>query len=265
MIHREREGSVTVLRMEHGKVQALDAELMEQLSEALDETLGETSAPDESAGEGGAGPARAVVLTGTGKAFSAGVDLFRVVEGGRDYVESFLPALTRGLLTLFTHPRPVVAAINGHAIAGGAILACACDARILADGDLRMGVPELEVGVPYPTLAMEVLRWAVPPQHLQRLVYGASTYGPDHAFNFGLVDEVVAADLILPRAVQVASAYGALDPQAFQLTKRTLRRPALERFENLAPSFDRQVVERWAAPETLEAIRGYLKRSVGGR
>lgn len=254
MIRREQEGAVAVLRMEHGKVQAVDSELMEALSEALDETTAEAEEGAET---------RAVVLTGTGKAFSAGVDLFRVVEGGRDYVESFLPTLTRGLLALFTHPLPVVAAINGHAIAGGAILACACDARILTTGDARVGVPELKVGVPYPTLAMEVLRWAVAPQHLQRLVYGASTYGPEDALNFGLADELVAPERVVSRAVQVASAFGALDPRAFRLTKRALRRPALERFEDLAPTFDAQVVERWAAPETLEAIRGYLEATVG--
>ena len=143
MIERETRGEVAVLRLAHGKVNAIDVELLEELEEEL--TAAERS------------PARALVLTGRGTSFSAGVDLFRVVEEGRFYLELFLPVLSRALGRLFTFPRPVVAAANGHAIAGGAILAFACDHRIVADGPARIGVPELQVGVPFPCLPLEIV------------------------------------------------------------------------------------------------------------
>jgi enoyl-CoA hydratase len=113
MIHIEREGAVTVLRIEHGKVQAMDLEQMTAFSETLDEL--------RSLRPG------AVILTGTGSAFSAGVDLPRILEGGPHYVKKFLPALCDGIQKLFAFPRPVIAAVNGHAIAGGCVFVCACD------------------------------------------------------------------------------------------------------------------------------------------
>lgn len=255
MIHRELHGPVTLLRMDHGKVNAVDTELFEELGTALEQV--------EAAGDGDDAGGRAVVLTGSGPAFSAGVDLFRVVEGGRRYLEGFLPALTQGLHALFTFPRPMVAAINGHSIAGGAVLACACDARLMARGSGRVGVPELKVGVPYPTLALEVLRFAVGARHLQELVYGGATYPPEEAVARGLVDEVVDGEELTELAVERARAYAALPAEAFRLTKRALRRPALERWEADSPSTDPRVLKMWSAPETLDAIRAYLEATVG--
>ena len=74
------------------------------------------------------------MLTGTGTVFSAGVDLRRLTEGGRDYVQAFLPLLGDAFFKTFTFPKPLIAAVNGHAIAGGCILACACDYRIMSAG-----------------------------------------------------------------------------------------------------------------------------------
>ena len=125
MIHREPHGPITVLRMDHGKANAMDVELLDGLSEAL--------------AEADASDAQALVLTGTGRIFSAGVDLFRVLDGGAEYLGRFLPALSRALKDLFAFPRPVVAALNGHAIAGGCILACACDHRADGAGSGRLG------------------------------------------------------------------------------------------------------------------------------
>src|SRR5207248_2211327 len=102
--------------------------------------------------------ARAAVLIGEERIFSAGVDLLRVLDGGRPYLRNFLPALSAALAAVFSHPKPVVAAINGHAIAGGCILACACDRRLMVRDAGRIGVPELLVGVAFPAVAMEIMR-----------------------------------------------------------------------------------------------------------
>ena len=111
------------------------------------------------------GDAKAVVLTGQGKIFSAGVDLLRCSDGGADYVRQFLPALHQLYDAVFFHPKPVVAAINGHAMAGGCVLACCADRRIMARDGGRIGVTELLVGVPFPALAFEIMRCATPPHY----------------------------------------------------------------------------------------------------
>src|SRR5439155_20790444 len=128
----ESDGIVT-LRLAQGKAAALDVQLLEALQREL-------SAAED---------AGAVDLTGSGSSFSAGVDLFRLVDGGADYVRRFFPQLRDALRQLFAMPVPVVAAANGHAIAGGAIFVFACDVRLMSGG--RIGVPELLFGVPLPT------------------------------------------------------------------------------------------------------------------
>src|SRR5215470_4607203 len=132
MIERSQHEGILTLRLAHGKASLLDVELLDALLRELD---------------GVAEDVRALILTGTGSIFSAGVDLFRLTQEGKDYVRRFLPLLSRLLCTLFTFPRPVVAAASGHAIAGGCVLVVACDIRLMAEGAGRIGVPELLVGV----------------------------------------------------------------------------------------------------------------------
>ena len=119
--------------------------------------------------------AGALVITGQGKMFSAGVDLPRLVEGGAAYVREFLPAMNHAFETLFAFPKPLVVAVNGHAIAGGCVMACCADYRIMAREPGRIGIPELLVGVPFPVVPLEIVRFATPPQHLQALIYRGLT------------------------------------------------------------------------------------------
>src|SRR6266446_7216361 len=158
--------------------------------------------------------ARAVVLTGTERIFSAGVDLVRLLEGGAPYVRKFLPALSTMLATVFSHPAPVVAAINGHAIAGGCVLACAADRRIMARDGGRIGVTELLVGVPFPPAAMEIMRCATAPQFFAEAIFGGATYTPAEAVARGFVHDVVEPQALLERAVAAAKALAARSSSA---------------------------------------------------
>jgi enoyl-CoA hydratase len=240
------QGDVAVVRIEHGKANALDTELMRDLSAALQEARGRRTG--------------AVVLTGTGRIFGAGVDLFRVIDGGDEYAATFVPALAHFLVDLFNYPLPLVAAVNGHAIAGGCIVACACDYRVMAEGTGTIGVPELLVGVPFPSVAIEIMRFAIPPHELQALVYTGRTCGADEALRRGLVNEVVAADQLLPRARQIAEQFAAIPADVFTATKRALRGDVAARLGN-----DRtlnEVVRQWSSPGTRAHIQQYLDRTV---
>ncbi len=249
MIHRQDRESVAVLRMEHGKANAVDSELFDQLLESLDQF--ERS------------PARALVLTGSGKIFSAGVDLFQILHGGEAYLGQFLPRLSRAIVRLLTLPRPVVAAINGHAIAGGCVLASACDRRVMAEGGGKIGVTELLVGVPFPAAALETVRDLVPAHRVQDLVYRGRTLTPGEGLAAGLVDELAPPETLSERAWEVAEVLGEIPAEAFAFTKRQLRRPLLERIERYGRETDPEVLRQWSLPETRATIRAFLERTVG--
>lgn len=245
MIHITKNQRVAIVRLAHGKANAFDLELSVALRSAFDDVRTSSSA--------------AVVVTGQGSMFSAGVDLVRVINGGAAYVREFLPALSAALEAVFLFPKPVVAAVNGHAIAGGCILACAADYRVMADGTGRIGVPELRVGVPFPTVPLEILRFSVP-AHLEGLVYGGATFTPDDALEHGIVDTTAEPDELVATAVAAAEQLAALPPVVFELTKRHVRAPARQRMADWR-SADREVTDVWCAPETISAIREYVART----
>jgi enoyl-CoA hydratase len=247
MIERSQHEGILTLRLAHGKASALDVELLEAL---LSELHGVTE------------DVRALVLTGTGSIFSAGVDLFRLTEGGADYVRRFIPLLSRAVRALFAFPRPVVAAANGHAIAGGCILVLVADVRLMAEGTGRIGLPELLVGVPFPAAALEIVRFAVPRDKVQSLVYTGRTLPPQEALRAGLVDEVVAPDTLLARAQEIARQLALIPPVTYRLTKQSLRAAALERMERASEAQEQAVLEVWSAAETHARIREYLRRTV---
>lgn len=246
MIHRTEIHGIETLRIEHGKANALDVELCRELGGALLEAESREGA---------------LILTGAGTIFSAGVDLFRIVDGGREYIAQFLPALSDLFLRLFLAPRPVVAAVNGHAIAGGCILACACDYRVMGDGQGRIGLPELHVGVPFPASAIELLRSVTDPARLHEFLLVGRTYEPRDAMAAGLVNEVAAPAAVLERAAAIGRDLGSRPAASYRITKQFLRGPAAERIR--AAERDRaELIDAWAAPTTLDGIRQYLARAL---
>jgi enoyl-CoA hydratase/carnithine racemase len=246
VISIERIGSVAIVRLANGKVNALDVESLDELTGLLADV--------------GRSDARAALITGQGRVFSAGVDLFRYLDGGAAYAERLLPALSRTFETLFGLPIPTVAAVQGPAIAGGCILACACDVRLLAD-TAQIGATELSVGVAFPVAAVEILRYACGP-HCDGVVLGAGLYQGEAAVDAGLVHELAPADTLFDRAVEAAERLGALNPAAFRLAKAQLHRPVTDRIAADAPSVDAAAARVWGSAETVAAVRASLDRTV---
>jgi enoyl-CoA hydratase len=193
--------------------------------------------------------------------FSAGVDLLRLGKDGAPYVRRFLPALHRLYETVFFFPKPVVAAVNGHAIAGGCVLACCADRRIAARDSGRIGVTELLVGVPFPPMAFEVMRFATAPQFFQDVILSGATFAPEAALQRGLVDEVVEGGALLDRALAAAQTLTALSPAAFAMSKRQIRQPIADRLAKDSPALATEAESIWTAPETLARIQNYVSRT----
>jgi enoyl-CoA hydratase len=162
---------------------------------------------------------------------------------------------------LFAFPKPLVVAVNGHAIAGGCVMAGCGDYRIMAREPGRIGIPELLVGVPFPVVPLEIVRFATPPQHLQALIYRGLTPNAEEALRYGLVDTVTDSDRLVDEAVAVAEGLAAVPYQAFHLTKRLLREPALRRMREGA-GIDAIVQEAWAGDTVQDAVRQYVARTL---
>ncbi len=247
MVNLERRDGIAILTLAHGQANTFDLELCE----ALTARFAECREPW----------CRAVVITGQGTIFSAGVDLLRVVDEGAPYIRRFLPALSDAFEAAFTYPRPLVAAVNGHAIAGGCILACTADRRLMARGDGRIGVPELLVGVPFPPVPLEIVRFAAAAESAADLLLGGATVKADAALQCRLVDAVVDSDMLLTGALAAAETMAARPAAAFAITKEQLRAPALGRMRAGRARWDFEIERLWAAPETIAAIRDYVSRT----
>jgi enoyl-CoA hydratase len=236
---------IAVLALEHGPVNALDREFLVDITETL-------RAIDKA-------DVGALILSGKGPAFSAGADLYRVLQDGKKYVDSSVGALSDAFDSAFTFRRPIIAAVNGHAIAGGCIFVCASDYRVMAKGSGVIGLAELRVGVPFPTYALEIVRYAAAPQYLQELIYLGKNYSPEKALVRGLLDEVVEPDELMPRAQEIARKLAGIPRGTFELMKRELRAPTVEAVRRGSPEFDPQVQELWSSNDVRAAIERFLE------
>jgi enoyl-CoA hydratase len=232
---------VVVVRLAHGPVNALDLELLTELTATFDELSAE---------------APPVVLTGAGRSFSAGVDLRRMVNEPREYVGEFMAALSRSFLAVFEYPAPTVAAVNGHAIAGGFVFAAACDHRVATGG--KLGLTELAVGVPFPTAAIEIVRHAVGTHGAGVLALGAELVDVETAHRLGYVHEVVGEESLVDTAVARAAVRTQRGSEAYLLTKRQLQRTVWENMERHAHTEDAVVAQMWSRSDTIERIQKFM-------
>jgi len=241
----ERRGGTAIFRMRRGAVNALDLAAVEEMSAAIadlaaDETLG------------------ALVLTGAGPAFCAGLDLKAVPGYGRAEQRRLVEAMNRFFGGLYDFPRPTVAAINGHAIAGGMVLALACDHRVCTSNAASLGLTEVKVGVPFPVGAIEVVRNELTPAAARALILFGRLIGPEQALAWGAVDEVVAPDAVLTRACAEAATLAELPRDTFERVKRTLRKAPLERIRAAIEDGDDPTLDNWLSAETIEAAKKVL-------
>ena len=244
-------GRVTVVTLDRPPANALNRAFFDELLDVLPRLR---AAPE----------VRAVVVTGTGRFFSAGLDLFEVFAYDPPAFDAFTERFDEGFGALFAFPKPVVAAVNGHAIAGGAVLAATADVRVVADGEGRMGFTEILLGVPFPASILEILRFACGGPALAELLYHGRTYAPFDACARRLADEVVTPGGLLARARALAEELADRPPTAFAATKIGLRADALRRL-GAARALGDPAWDVWRSAETRAAVEAYKARTLKKR
>ncbi len=212
----EHADGVAVLTIDRPPINALTAPFLDRIADAVSAVAAD---PD----------ARAAVLTGAGRALSAGMDLKALPGLDLEGQAAVVDALNRCYEALYAFPKPLVAAANGSAVAGGAFLLLAADARLAAAGPSRFGLSEVRVGVPFPVAAIEIARAELTPSAARRLMLGGRLIDLDGALAAGLIDEAVEArdlpDMARARALTLAES----PPAAYAAIKAQLRGPALGR------------------------------------
>jgi enoyl-CoA hydratase len=242
MTERDVVGGVRILTLDHAPANTLSFDVLRELHALCDAANNDDSV-------------RAVILTGRGPFFSGGLDL-AMLSSGADR-SAWNPATfgrNDGVFALWTLPKPTIAMVNGHAIAGGAILALACDVRIAAGEQTRIGLNELAIGIAPPRAAYEIARLALSSQKLWRLGLAAELHDADRAREVGMIDEVVRGEELEARCISWARRLGSYPREAYAYSKRLVQQEAVHAV--LAETDDRlrALVEAWASRETIRAL-----------
>lgn len=239
-------GEVREIRMNRPPVNALTGNLLRDLRLAIQ----------------AATQSRALILSGLPGKFCAGLDLPFLLTQDRDAIASLWRELYAAVQAIACSPIPIAAAITGHAPAGGTVLSMFCDWRVMADGDFRLGLNEVQVGIPLPKIAFVGLRRLVGERQAERLGVEGKMITAKDALQIGLVDELTPLDQVIPRALGWCTGLLSLPSEAMLITRREARADLLSYFERgLAPEIEAAIASWWTpeAQKTMTAVVNRMK------
>jgi enoyl-CoA hydratase len=245
LVATETQGEITVLRLDRPPANAIDLELAEHFEAAFDAAMAERP--------------RGIVLTGSGRFFSGGLDLKQIPTYSPEQQRDLIRGINRLIGKLYACPVPVVGGINGHAVAGGLIVALNADYRIGARGDFKLGLTEARAGIPFPAATMIVLQAELSPVDVRFMTLNARNFGPDEARSRGVLDELQPLDAVLERAIEVARDLANMPPDGYRRIKAQVRGAATARIEELNATDADPMLEGWVSPEAQTASASLLK------
>ena len=219
-VHVKRDDSVATITMNDGKANVLNKEFFDQFQAILAELEADESV-------------KAVVLTGHSKFFSAGLDLKTLPAMPKDELLPILVQFSDLTLDLFGFPKPVIAAVNGHALTGGCVLLLCCDRRLVVDQGAKIGLNEIAIGLALPAFVSELAVFALGPNGVQEAVMEATVYDPSGAVSVGYAHSAHAPEQLLEEASAVARRLSRLSTTAYGATKRRLRGAAIARAKSV--------------------------------
>lgn len=248
MIRIEHHDEVAIVKLDRGVTNTIDLQLVEELSETLQEVTHDPGV-------------RGLVLGSSNERFfSIGFDIPQLFGLARQDFKFFYQTFNRVCMDLYTLPKPTIAAITGHAIAGGCILALCCDYRFIAQGRKLMGLNEIRLGVPVPYLADCVLRHIVGVRYARDIMDIGEFYQPEESLQMGIVDQVLPLEQVLPKSVEKARLLGGSPQEAFAMIKRNrverVEAQVLTRLEEK----ERFFVDRWYSDEARERLREAMEK-----
>lgn len=247
----ERAGPVAICHLDHPPANAIDLAFAGELESRFSELL----ARDDLG---------AIVLTGKGKFFCGGLDLKAVPAYGPEEQRALINTVNRVVAKLYGCPVPVVAAVNGHAIAGGLVLALTSDYRVGTRAPCLLGLTEARVGIPFPAGPLAVLKAELAPAVLRTLTLGARSIGSEAALDKGILDELQAPDDVLPRALEMATDLASIPKDAYRVIKDQLRGETVAWIRSVSEKGVDPMLKSWLAPGSRDRAAAALRAGKAG-
>lgn len=237
-----KDGGIATVTLSRDKVNALNEPFVEQISgcfKELEQDIG----------------VKSIILSGEGKFFSFGFDIPEFLHYSRDSFTEYLIKFTDLYTYLFLFPKPIIAALNGHTIAGGCMLALACDYRIMVSGKAKISLNEIGFGSTVFAGCTEMLRFCVGNKNAEKILYSGAMYSAEEAYDLGLVDRVTTGEDLKIEAVQKSSQLGEKPSPAFASMKSLLRKSIVEEMKQREKESIREFVDIWYSDLTWENLK----------
>ena len=240
----EHGNGISELRLAHPPANALNPALVRALQQAV--------------GSAARSETRALILSGAEGMFSAGLDVPELLKLDAAAMSAFWKEFIGLLRTIAQSPLPIAAALTGHSPAGGAVLAIFCDTRIAADGEFKIGLNEVQVGLPVPAVIYAALKRLIGARQAERLCLHGLLITPDEALRIGLVDQVLAMEQVIPAALEWCRSLLALPAQAVAATRKLARADLVALFDELGERSHEDLMNVWFSAETQAAMRAMV-------
>ena len=235
-------GGISTVTLERGKVNSLNEEVVDELQEAF-----ENMEKD--------GDVKVVVIKGEGKFFSFGFDIPGFMDHSKEEFRQYLSKFTKFYTYLFLYPKPVIAALNGHAIAGGCMIASACDYKIMAEGKAKISLNEITFGSTVFAGSVEMLKYAVGAKYAEEILYTGKMYNAEEAYKINLVDETITEEYFDEHVKSIAAEFLKKDSAAFYNIKKLLRKSVYEEMIKREEESIDEFIEIWYSTETRDKLK----------
>jgi len=209
----------------------------------------------------------AIILTGTGSFFSFGLEIPELYHYSKEDFEKFLIKFTNLYNIIFSYPKPVVSAINGHAIAAGCMLAIACDNRLMVTGKARISLNEITFGSSVFAGATEILKFVTGSKNAEKILISGKMYDAEEAYNLGLIDQLIGEpdtddpiDRLLIEPNKVAKQIGQKDRDAYFSIKKLSRQSVLEKIEKYEMKSIKEFTDIWYSENTRAQTKNIIIR-----
>lgn len=243
-----REDGIAKVALTRGKVNALNEPMITQINDCFADLKNDPRV-------------HAIILTGSGNFFSFGFDIPEFLTYSKDAFIKFLVKFTDLYSYLFLYPKPVVAALNGHTMAGGCMLASTCDYRIMVSGKAKISLNEITFGSSVPAGSIEMLKFCVGSKNAASILYQGAMYSAAEAFEVGLIDQVTSEENLATEAGKIAKNLSEKEESAFRSIKELLRRPIAEEMKKRELDSILEFVDIWYSEKTWKNLKGIKIRS----